>query len=301
MSFGGTELVQSVVPEWLALPFAVVTLLGDVTTFVLTLALLYWYTGRSDVAAVFGVVLAALSLTVAAKVTFGIPRPAIEPLIAPDAVPAFARSFYESELTTETAGFPSGHALGATVTWGALAAVLDVDTRRQRFACAGVAVALVCLSRLTLGVHYPVDVLAGAALGVACLVISLPLQDQFDDPVPPALGTAIVVSAGAFVATSGAPSTANAFGASAGVLLAWRALDAPHAPLPETAAGAGLGALGVVAIFPGGLALDVAVGAIVGSVLSAGVVGGAIIAVPAIRERSRAQRGCETDEEDLGE
>lgn len=73
------------------------------------------------------------------------------------------------------ASFPSGHALGSLVCYGALALVLLPMTRgRWRPALVTVAVAgLVCIgaSRLLLGVHFFSDVVAGWALGTAWLGI----------------------------------------------------------------------------------------------------------------------------------
>jgi membrane-associated phospholipid phosphatase len=73
-----------------------------------------------------------------------------------------------------TYAFPSGHAFGATTTWGALAVVtwsLASDRRRRALAaaCAALLVVVVAASRVVLGVHFTLDVLAGIAGGVAVL------------------------------------------------------------------------------------------------------------------------------------
>ncbi len=60
-----------------------------------------------------------------------------------------------------TSSFPSGH---ATVAF-ACATVLALAVPRLRWPLFGLA-ALVAFSRVYVGVHYPLDVLAGAALGV---------------------------------------------------------------------------------------------------------------------------------------
>jgi undecaprenyl-diphosphatase len=76
----------------------------------------------------------------------------------------------------ETYGFPSGHAAGTTVLY-ALAAMLALRRlRRPAARAAAVAFAvfmvlLVCWSRVYLGVHYPSDVLAGAAVGLLWLAL----------------------------------------------------------------------------------------------------------------------------------
>jgi undecaprenyl-diphosphatase len=79
-----------------------------------------------------------------------------------------------------TYAFPSGHAYGATTTWGALAIVawaLASSRGRRILAGAGAAVvvAVVAASRVILGAHYTLDVLAGVAGGIAVLAALLAL------------------------------------------------------------------------------------------------------------------------------
>jgi len=73
-----------------------------------------------------------------------------------------------------TYAFPSGHALAATATYGALAIVLYTSLRarrERRLVLAGFAalIVLVAASRVVLGAHYLLDVLAGTVGGVALL------------------------------------------------------------------------------------------------------------------------------------
>lgn len=72
-----------------------------------------------------------------------------------------------------TYSFPSGHAFAATATYGALALVLasGAPPRRRAWlaAVATTVVAIVATSRVVLGVHYLLDVLAGVAGGIAVL------------------------------------------------------------------------------------------------------------------------------------
>lgn len=75
-------------------------------------------------------------------------------------------------LTSATgSSFPSGHAGGSAAVYGALALVLllVLSRRGARWALAGAAalVLAVAASRVVLGMHYPTDVLAGIALGLA--------------------------------------------------------------------------------------------------------------------------------------
>ena len=87
-------------------------------------------------------------------------------------------SFDDPLLTLTTFSFPSGHAAGATLFYGVLAAYLicKVKPWRWRIFIALLAVgmtALVGLSRIYLGVHYFSDVLAAVAASGVWLAFSL--------------------------------------------------------------------------------------------------------------------------------
>ena len=90
------------------------------------------------------------------KAGFSRPRPDIIPW-------ATTATFYS---------FPSGHAMSATVVYSTVAYLAGrlQRTHTARLAVTMVAIlviAIICLSRLYLGVHYPSDVLAGIIVGLA--------------------------------------------------------------------------------------------------------------------------------------
>jgi membrane-associated phospholipid phosphatase len=90
-------------------------------------------------------------------------------------------SFDTPVLTLASYGFPSGHTAGATVWWGFIATLCFAWQRRPwpRAAALGLAAAMICttaLSRVYLGVHYPSDVLAAVAEGIAWLALCFMLQ-----------------------------------------------------------------------------------------------------------------------------
>lgn len=94
---------------------------------------------------------------------------------------AFARSrpgFDSPLLAFSSYSFPSGHAAGATLFYGVLAAVVIANIRAWRWRvlvalAALLMVMLVGLSRIYLGVHYLSDVLAALAESVAWLSLCL--------------------------------------------------------------------------------------------------------------------------------
>ena len=76
--------------------------------------------------------------------------------------------------------FPSGHATGAVVTFGVLAALAAERWPGERhvlWAVAAVIAAAVGTSRVVLDVHYLTDVLAGWCLGLAWLAAALLVRD----------------------------------------------------------------------------------------------------------------------------
>lgn len=277
--FSGVEIVHGATPEWAALPFAVLTLLGDIWVFVVALSLAYWFTGRRSIAALFGVVLTALSLGLILKVLFDVPRPATGPVAPVEAVASVAQPFYERETTARLSGLPSGHTLGATVTWGALAVLLEVWSRERRLLLASLAVLLVGISRVVLGVHYPIDVLAGAALGIAILAVAVPVCRHRDDPVTPALGAGVLTGIVAVVVT-GDSAAANATGAAVGGLLVWHVLDRSPASLSVSPGGVAVASGGLATVIMLGIGLGVLVGAPAGQYLGTAVIGGGVLAFP---------------------
>lgn len=86
---------------------------------------------------------------------------------------AFARARPAAALRLTGASgfaFPSGHSMGSAAVYGALALLLARDWPSRRaviFGGLGAVVLLIGLSRAYLFVHYPTDVLAGWALGLA--------------------------------------------------------------------------------------------------------------------------------------
>ncbi|MCG9076845.1 phosphatase PAP2 family protein [Laribacter hongkongensis] len=116
---------------------------------------LVWRRRRRAAALVLGAVAGGWMLNGALKLWIGRPRPS-------------------TAAVTEVFGssFPSGHAMGGTALWVALALVClagcrSVPARRAVLAAAVVLVVLTALSRPVLGVHYFSDVLAGVAGGLA--------------------------------------------------------------------------------------------------------------------------------------
>lgn len=130
--------------------FHALTFFGDEMFYLLLFPALYWTWRKGPMRRLVVLFLPSLMLTLMLKELVAIPRPAGVALISADGY-----------------SFPSGHALGATLVWGYLA--LEVHRRAFRIG-AVLLVALISLSRVYLGVHWPADVAGGVAIGALLLV-----------------------------------------------------------------------------------------------------------------------------------
>ncbi|MFT4884773.1 MAG: membrane-associated phospholipid phosphatase [Natronomonas sp.] len=175
---GESELVAAL-PEFVVVLAALVTQLGDVWFLFGIVGLLYWFGetlpgpvafGRRQGAFVLALAMGYRATATTLKESFAYPRPPnadVAPAI--DLVPPLIDPLYAAAATGTGFGFPSGHAVGATVVYGGIA--LLIGTQRAYASAAALAV-VVALSRVILGVHYLVDVTVGAAVGLAFLAVA---------------------------------------------------------------------------------------------------------------------------------
>ncbi|RQG90704.1 phosphatase PAP2 family protein [Natrarchaeobius chitinivorans] len=304
------EAIQASLPDWLLVVAALVTRLGDVwvliTAGLVASWLLAWRGGVSDPGRsrleddaagsttpsasrselgegpwILGVVVGGLALVIVLKYTFALPRPTAVAAV-PDALPSVLVSFYVSSVTIDGYAFPSGHAVGATVTYGLLATALGLGTLRSRLAVAAVVAGAVGLSRLVLVVHYPADVAAGFAIGLAYLVVVRSVlervpTDRTTASFAVALGLAVIALVASGLSVRSIQYVALATGGLGGWLVG--------RPAPESGGvdrgWVGLSGVGLVGIGVFGGRLDV--------VASAALVG-SLAVVPAVVFRRRSRR-----------
>lgn len=140
--------------SWLTSVMSAVTWLGDEEFYVAVFPIVVWSVHRSVGIHLAMVFLLSASLNGIGKLASRTPRPSfLDPSLA-----------LRSE---STFGVPSGHAQNAVVVWGYLAAALR---RRWAWVLAGVLMLALGLSRVQLGVHFPVDTLVGWVAGALILV-----------------------------------------------------------------------------------------------------------------------------------
>ncbi len=146
---------------WLAVPMQFFSFIGRPVFYLLVVAILYWcWDPRLGLR--LGLLLGISGgLNEALKVAFHLPRPYwVSPEVrALGSHPSF--------------GLPSAHAQSAATFWGLIA----IDARRWCFSAFAVAlVFLIGASRVVLGVHFPMDVIAGWAAGIVVLIGFLALE-----------------------------------------------------------------------------------------------------------------------------
>jgi membrane-associated phospholipid phosphatase len=145
-------LLQSA--DWLTAPARLFTFLGTANFFIAVLPAIYWCIDAGLGIRVGFILLFGSAFNELAKLALCGPRP-------------YWVSMQVKALAAEPSfGAPSGHAQIAAGVWGTIAARLH---RTWAWIAAGFLVLLIGMSRLVLGVHFPLDVVLGWLLGAATL------------------------------------------------------------------------------------------------------------------------------------
>lgn len=139
---------------WLEGPMKFFSFLGSEPFFLIFLPLVYWCIDANFGLRIGTILLFSSSLNDTLKLAFHGPRP------------YWISTEVKAYAAEATFGVPSGHAQIATGLWGMSAAVIN---RAWAWLLAVLLILLIGLSRLYLAVHFPVDVLAGWAVGALIL------------------------------------------------------------------------------------------------------------------------------------
>lgn len=272
---GLTTAARAALPPDAVAALAALTHLGDPPVLVAIAALAYWLWDRDRGVHLLSLTICALALVVALKGLFALPRP-------PETLHAVPADGY---------GFPSGHALGAAALIGGVAVSMESGSWARRSVIGGILVTTVAVSRVGLGVHYAIDVLAGVGTGLLLLVVHRRLAR--DDPGRGFALAAVFALAG--LVTAGLTRDALALaGLAVGGVIGLRLTPTPPVPprrrdLPIAAGGVPLMAgLGLLAAGPWAPAPVVPV--------AAGALTAGILVVPSlpslVRDTSTADTGA---------
>ncbi len=161
--------------------FLAVTRLGNEGFYLILLPFIYWNVDRRLGYRLTVLFLASIFTNFILKDALRLPRPEGPGLRVPEG--AFTPGY----------GFPSGHAQGNMTVWAYL--ILRFRQRWLMWLGLGI-VGLVSLSRLYLGVHYPIDVLGGLVIGLALVLLfskAETLLEGYDLPVRVRFALAIVL------------------------------------------------------------------------------------------------------------
>jgi len=139
--------------------------LGEQTILILILAIVMYTIDKNKGFSICGSLIISLFAMSSLKAIFRAPRPF-----------TVISEIDGKRLATATGySFPSGHTTGAASFYSALA--LAIKKRKISILCA-ISIILVGLSRMYLGVHWPIDVFAGLVLGITLSLIFYPLFEK---------------------------------------------------------------------------------------------------------------------------
>ncbi len=224
--------VRDTFPEWTAFVWAFFSYFGSVW-FVAPAVVLALYVGsRERFGPWLGTVMGGYALMVGTKGYFAVDRPDVGLTIEPASLPIGLRHVYAPLVEVSSTSFPSGHAMAGTVVWAMLALELDVGTRRQRLIGAAAMVLAICVARVAVGLHFPIDVVVGVALAAGfvggILALRRVVRDRYDRHAETSavFAAVAVVSIAAFV-VGGRVDAVALFGATIGGLLAWTCATPP--------------------------------------------------------------------------
>jgi membrane-associated phospholipid phosphatase len=139
------------------------TFFGEDTVFILAIAFLLWCGSKKKGFAIYSTLLTSLTVMSTLKALVRSPRP-FE--VLPD--------IQGKRIETATGySFPSGHTTGAASFYSSVSFIFH---KRWLSIVCGFLILMVAISRMYLGVHWPLDVVAGIILGVGITIIT---QDFF--------------------------------------------------------------------------------------------------------------------------
>lgn len=288
---GVTEFVRRHTDTSLLVLLGLLTQLGDVWfLFLLASSLYLWGPSKSNLgvsrengAVVLGTVFLYIGLITLLKHAFLLPRPpgAMTPPPISEYHPLL-RGIIPSLTTASTPGFPSGHALGSTLVYGTIASIITYSTRRNRWLVASSFIGIIGATRIGLGLHYLIDIIAGILIGLASILIVLRISKRWTDPTPVFLIAVILGGLGTVMTVS--PMSVGALGGGLGGWITWtytRPQSHEHTDHPVFRTELGLFA-GVILL--GGF-IFWAVPGILGSFLTSIVLVGGILSVPQLNRR----------------
>ncbi|SEH15959.1 PAP2 superfamily protein [Natronorubrum sediminis] len=284
------EAIVESIPAWLGVLLVPTTYIGSVFVIVPLIILAYWWAPDR-----FGVWIPAFfayyGLMASIKSLNSATRPDIDPAVGPELFPAIFSTWYGHATAISSTSFPSGNAMVPAVIIGLMIVDLRISTLPRRALVGGFAIAFVGFTRLGLGVHYPIDVVGGIALGLAVLGVVLCCRRHLENDVTAVFTLAIVLALASVWLRSGGTGVPTwegiqgsnrvlAFGGAVGGLLAWQWGERSRWRFSTSRLGTVGSFAGVLAIVGLTYAIHLSITHPLVSMLWAGVVFGGVIVLP---------------------
>ncbi|MCJ7691346.1 MAG: phosphatase PAP2 family protein [Clostridiaceae bacterium] len=152
------KFIQTIISPFWDVFFQIVTMTGEAYFYIIVVAIIFWCLSKEFGYKLGFAILTSTFINAALKDMFNSARPIGV---------AGVRSLRVQTATGQS--FPSGHTQGATTFW--VSSIIRI--KRKWIYIVGISIIfLVALSRLYLGVHYPVDVIGGIVIGIIWTFIS---------------------------------------------------------------------------------------------------------------------------------
>ncbi|MEG0014885.1 MAG: phosphatase PAP2 family protein [Cellulosilyticaceae bacterium] len=152
------QFLQEIRNPFLTSIMEAITFMAESLFIVVIIALLYWCVDKQRSLKIAWIVLFSSVINGIVKNIVKMPRPFQRGIVTPIRVE-----------TATSYSFPSGHTQIATSFWGG---AMTIFRDRSVVILGSVFIILTAITRLYLGVHWPIDVIGGIVLGVICISIA---------------------------------------------------------------------------------------------------------------------------------
>ena len=225
------EGIVELTPWWIAYLLVYLTYLGSIFVIVPVVVLAYWWDARRF-GPWIGAAIGYYGLMAGIKSLNSATRPDVSAPVGPAPFPEFFVGWYDHATAISTTSFPSGNVMAATIICGLIVLDSRFATFRKRLVGASVVVLAVAYTRLGLGVHYPIDAIAGIAIGLVYLVSVTAIRRRVTDETAAMLVVGFICALWSVLLMNGVTSLPTteamlgsnrtlALGAATGGLLVW--------------------------------------------------------------------------------
>nr|WP_303244036.1 phosphatase PAP2 family protein [uncultured Cellulosilyticum sp.] len=158
------QYLEQIRTESLTLLMTMITMMAETLFISAIIASLYWCVDKAKSKRLAWMIFCSTGVNGIVKNIIKMPRPFQVGVVSPIRVQ-----------TATSYSFPSGHTQAATSFWGSSMLVLK---RKPVIWVGCIMIALTALSRMYLGVHWPMDVVGGILFGIASIIVANRLMNE---------------------------------------------------------------------------------------------------------------------------